>query len=94
VYCLESNQLPENISVNDVLLNITSTFTTDFIKIGNRNLLSINASSSIIPENSWDKQLYRPLSAKQEPEEYDIKLIPYFAWGNKGKGEMSVWLSH
>jgi DUF1680 family protein len=94
VYCLESNQLPANTSVNDVVLNINSTFTTDFIKIGNRNLLSINASSSIVPENTWDKTLYKPISAKLEPEELDIKLIPYFAWGNKGKGEMSVWLSH
>ena len=21
-----------------------------------------------------------------------IRLIPYFAWGNRGPGEMSVWL--
>jgi len=94
VYCLESNVLPENSSVNDVLLNINSTFSTDFIKINNRNILSINASSSILDKNYWDKKLYMPLSSKQESKEYDIKLIPYFAWGNQGKGEMTVWLSH
>ncbi|MBC7847937.1 MAG: glycoside hydrolase family 127 protein [Flavobacterium sp.] len=93
VYCLESNQLPANTKVNDVLLNLNSTFTTDFIKIDNRNLLSINASSSITPDNSWDKKLYQPIP-KNEGKTYSIKLIPYFAWGNQGKGEMSVWLSH
>lgn len=93
VYCLESNELPVNIKVNDVLLNLNSKFTTDFIKIDNRNLLTINASSSSIPDNSWDKKLYKPISAK-DSKEYSIKLIPYFAWGNNGKGEMSVWLSH
>jgi DUF1680 family protein len=90
---LESDQLPANTRVNDVLLNVNSKFTTDFIKIDNRNLLSINASSSVTQENSWDKKLYKPIP-KNEGKIYSIKLIPYFAWGNNGKGEMSVWLSH
>ncbi|MEO8237344.1 MAG: glycoside hydrolase family 127 protein [Flavobacterium sp.] len=93
VYCLESNELPANTSVNDVILNVNSKFTTDFIKIDNRQLLSITASSSISPDNSWDKKLYQPISTKVEAP-VSIKLIPYFAWGNHGKGEMSVWLSH
>lgn len=94
VYCVESDQLPANVGINDVLLNINSTFSTDFIKINNRNILSINASSSAFGDNYWDKQLYKPLSAKVEAQEFDIKLIPYFAWGNHGKGEMTVWMSH
>jgi DUF1680 family protein len=93
VYCLESNELPANLKVNDVVLDVNSKFTTDFIKIGNRQLLSITASSSINTDNSWDKKLYKPIKAK-DSKEYTIKLIPYFAWGNQGKGEMSVWLSH
>ena len=93
VYCLESNELPANAKVNDVVLDLNSKFTTDFIKIGNRQLLSITASSSITPDNSWDKKLYKPISAKDN-KELTVKLIPYFAWGNNGKGEMSVWLSH
>jgi len=93
VYCLESNELPANAKVNDVILDLNSKFTTDFIKIGNRQLLSITASSTINPDNSWDKKLYKPISAKDN-KELTVKLIPYFAWGNHGKGEMSVWLSH
>ncbi|MNR29230.1 hypothetical protein D3C85_1466050 [compost metagenome] len=76
-----------------MVLDVNSKFTTDFIKIDNRQLLSITASSSVTSDNSWDKKLYKPLSAK-DSKETTIKLIPYFAWGNHGKGEMSVWLSH
>jgi DUF1680 family protein len=93
VYCLESNELPANTKVNDVVLDVNSKFTTDFIKIRNKQLLCITASSSINNDTSWDKKLYKPLSAK-DSKEYTLKLIPYFAWGNQGKGEMSVWLSH
>ncbi|WP_269237640.1 aceric acid hydrolase [Flavobacterium flavigenum] len=93
VYCLESNQLPANTSINEVVLDVNSKFMTDFIKIQDRQLLSITASSSINNDTSWDKKLYKPLSAK-DSKEFTVKLIPYFAWGNHGKGEMSVWLSH
>ncbi|HEX8015870.1 MAG TPA: glycoside hydrolase family 127 protein [Flavobacterium sp.] len=93
VYCLESDQLPANTSINEVVLDVNSKFTTDFIKVHDRQLLSITASSSINNDASWDKKLYKPLSAKDN-KEYTVKLIPYFAWGNHGKGEMSVWLSH
>jgi len=26
--------------------------------------------------------------------EQDFKAIPYFAWANRGKGEMSVWMAN
>ncbi|TDO77267.1 hypothetical protein EV143_10427 [Flavobacterium chryseum] len=93
VYCLESDQLPENISINDVVLNANSQFTTNFIELNNRKLLTINASSRNSQDYSWDKKLYQPLSAKVA-KEYNFNLIPYFAWGNKGKGEMTVWMAH
>ncbi|WP_417939470.1 glycoside hydrolase family 127 protein [Flavobacterium sp. RS13.1] len=93
VYCLESDQLPANTSINEVVLDVNSKFTTDFVKIRDRQLVSITASSSINNDTSWDKKLYKPISAKNG-KEFTVKLIPYFAWGNHGKGEMSVWLSH
>ncbi|MGO4771161.1 glycoside hydrolase family 127 protein [Flavobacterium sp. W22_SRS_FK3] len=93
VYCLESHELPANTKVNDVVLDLNSKFTTDFIKINDRELLSITASSSINPDNSWDKKLYKPISAKDN-KRLTLKLIPYFAWGNHGKGEMTVWMAH
>ncbi|WP_281635486.1 aceric acid hydrolase [Flavobacterium marginilacus] len=93
VYCLESNELPANVSVNNIVLNVNSKFTTDFIKINNRELLSITASSSILSDNSWNKKLYQPISTN-EGVKVSIKFIPYYAWGNHGKGEMAVWLSH
>lgn len=93
VYCLESDQLPVNISVNDVVLNVNSRFTTDFIELDNRKLLSITVNSLISKDASWEKRLYRPFFQK-EVKQYEIKLIPYFAWGNHKKGEMAVWMSH
>lgn len=93
VYCLESDQLPAKVSVNDVALNLKSNFVTNNFILNNRNLVSIDAEAVINSNNSWNKTLYKPLSSKNA-DAVQVKLIPYFAWGNKGKGEMTVWMSH
>ena len=36
--------------------------------------------------------LYAPWTPA-EAEETELTLIPYFAWNNRGKGEMRVWLT-
>jgi DUF1680 family protein len=93
VYCLESDQLPAKTSVNDIALNVNSKFTTNNFTLNNRNLVSIDAEAVIKSDNSWNKTLYKPLNSK-DATAVQVKLIPYFAWGNKGKGEMTVWMSH
>ena len=93
VYCLESDQLPANSSVNDVILNLNSDFKSDFTELKNRKLVTIEATSKVASDNSWNKTLYKPISTK-DGKALTVKLIPYFAWGNKGQGEMTVWMSH
>jgi DUF1680 family protein len=40
---------------------------------------------------AWGEQLYRELRPT-ESRPIDLKLIPYYAWANRGKSEMTVWL--
>ncbi|GLV14901.1 hypothetical protein Heshes_25850 [Alicyclobacillus hesperidum] len=45
-------------------------------------------------DSAWPSDvLYRPLNAETESElSSQIRAIPYFLWGNRGSGEMAVWL--
>ena len=43
-----------------------------------------------VHDSGWDNQLYR--LAKEPRECFKIKAIPYFAWNNRGRGEMRVWV--
>jgi DUF1680 family protein len=36
-------------------------------------------------------KLYLPATS-ENPTPAEITLIPYYLWGNRGKGEMGVWL--
>lgn len=38
----------------------------------------------------WDGMLYRPLM--QTEESCELRFVPYHTWGNRGVGEMMVWI--
>lgn len=94
IYCLESADLPEGTRLMDILLPAD----TDFIAVHVPTLLggvttldgrALSRRESIDPSDTGT--LYRPL--RPAPlQTAGIRLIPYFAWGNRGTTEMSVWL--
>ena len=91
VYCLESNGISKEASINDVVLDINSNFKTETIKVDNRDLVAIKAQGFLNSE-SWDKKLYQPI--QKSKTEVSLQLVPYFSWGNANSKEMTVWFSH
>ena len=45
-----------------------------------------------VKEPKPNAPLYAPWTPA-ETEDAEITLVPYFAWNNRGKGEMRVWLA-
>jgi DUF1680 family protein len=93
VYCVESNDLPEGVSLRDVALSLRHG-PVDFKRetIANADVLTLTLPAVALQRPAWQPgQLYREASA---PVARDIrlKLVPYYAWGNRGDTEMSVWL--
>ncbi len=50
--------------------------------------VTVPGKRAVVPENA---PLYAPWAAPQT-QDTEITLIPYFAWANRGRGEMRVWL--
>ena len=90
VYCLESPDLPAGVTVNDVCVSPGDVFMPagdDTLGVGTLVGRATARRSAAWPADA----LYRDV----EPdtcESIDVRLIPYFAWGNRGTTEMSVWL--
>lgn len=55
-------------------------------------VLTLKTKLSIRSMDAWNEELYRERSRKPL-EVVNAQLVPYFAWGNRGSSEMSVWLS-
>lgn len=92
VYCLESADLPEGVGVLDVHIpaDIQLRPRIDSQLLGER-VAVLEGQAVRIPQGEWTHQLYRDLQ-DPEPEKIDIRLVPYYAWGNRRKGEMTVWM--
>lgn len=91
VYCLESVDLDKNTSVFGVGIPINAQFKIAPIKIDNSNIVSLQTTAQKLDNGQWKDQLYKEVS-KKPAEKIFLRLVPYYAWGNRGHTEMSVWL--
>lgn len=91
VYCLESPDLPEGIRVHEVVVpaDVKLTPRHDGELLG--GVTVVDADVLARPTGDWENRLYRPRVNDQESEIH-VSFIPYYAWANRGKSEMTVWL--
>jgi DUF1680 family protein len=61
------------------------------INIENSELVCLEGEAKLVNEKDWKNELYREVS-KYDPKPIRVRLIPYYAWGNRGHSEMSVWM--
>ncbi len=94
VYCLESVDLPAGVRVADVVIprdiELVSRPAKDFAGLMG-GIVALEGQALATDSGDWTGALYRearPVSLRPVP----IRLVPYFAWDNRGLGEMSVWL--
>jgi DUF1680 family protein len=92
VYCVEATDLPEGVRVSDVVIPRDASFQPRFDpdRLGGVGVLEGRASAR--PGGDWSRALYRELDATAVATPVDLRLIPYYAWGNRGPSEMTVWM--
>ncbi|MCC5806875.1 MAG: glycoside hydrolase family 127 protein [Opitutales bacterium] len=95
VYCIESNDLPADVRIEDVALSITESpgnFKAERETIENAALVTLTVPGLHIRRPDWrSDELYRPVQTTT-PRTIDVKLVPYYAWGNRGDTDMAVWI--
>ena len=91
VYCIESVDYPKSVSIFNIALPLHAGFKPKMVKIENSDVILLTGQAQLLNENKWDKILYREVP-QTAPKIINIQLIPYYAWGNRGHTEMSVWM--
>ena len=92
VYALESTDLPPSVKPTDVALPVTAKLTARHDRTLLGGVTLIEGEGRLIRQGDWSGQLYRPLKAERL-ESVKLRLIPYYAWNNRGLPYMRVWLS-
>ncbi|OPZ12115.1 MAG: Non-reducing end beta-L-arabinofuranosidase [candidate division BRC1 bacterium ADurb.BinA364] len=91
VYCVESPDLPDGVKVENVCLKRGRTWTPRWRADLLDGVMVLEAETPVVRDGDWSDCLYKPLGA----ESFDtaiVRLIPYYAWANRGLSEMSVWM--
>jgi hypothetical protein len=92
VYCLEGQDIEGGHRINDIAIPADIQFTEKKITMEGHEMIALEANVPLVNQGSWsNNQLYRelrPVSNRQ----VKIRLIPYYAWDNRGIDDMSLWL--
>jgi len=92
VYCLETPDVPLP-ELADFMLPASAAFETVPYEISGKQVLALETEGVTM---KWNREkdrgaLYQTLDV-QGLERVRVRMIPYFAWDNRGYGEMMVWL--
>lgn len=94
VYCVESKDLPKGIDIMDISLQLSPSLPyelrTETVAGSSVGMLEVPAFAIETPSWSED-QLYRRVGM-EETRPIQLKMIPYYAWDNRGEAEMTVWI--
>ncbi len=90
VYCLESMDIEDGKKIDNVLIPSDIQFTATEQTIDGSRMKVLEGTARLADEASWTGTLYREVG--KADKQVKIRLIPYFAWGNRGKAEMTVWM--
>ena len=92
VYCLEGQDIEGGHRINDIAIPADIQFTEKKMTISGHELTVLEGDAMLINKNSWNNnELYRELRPVDK-KKVKIRLIPYYAWDNRGIDDMSLWL--
>ncbi|MFW6107380.1 MAG: glycoside hydrolase family 127 protein [bacterium] len=88
VYCLESPDLPDGVGLVQVALPAD-------VELAPRHDPQLLGGVTVLEGEARAEPLGSPLYAEAKPDRgrrVAVRLIPYYAWANRGPSEMTVWL--
>ena len=101
VYCLEGqdiqiatphSQRENGHRINDIAIPTDVQFKETRVTIGGHEMVALEADVPVVNRETWrNDELYRELRPVKQ-QKTKIRLIPYYAWDNRGIQDMSLWL--
>ena len=93
VYCLEGQDIQGDCRISDIALPADIQLKEVSMTIEGHSFTALEGDAIVANDKTWDNQtLYRELS-KPASRKVRIRLIPYYAWDNRGIQDMSLWLN-
>lgn len=91
VYCVEGTDLPAGVNLLDVVIPAGIKFTPQHQPGFIGGITTLTGPALATQCLDWSNRLYADWTPPQT-RQFELKLIPYYAWNNRGPASMSVWL--
>ena len=91
VYCLESVDLPKGTSLADIRVPSDISLQPRFDAELLHGVTALEGTVISRPSSDWNETLYRELP-RPKGQLVSTRFVPYYAWANRGKSDMTVWL--
>lgn len=90
VYCIETPDLPKNISILDVYINGNTKLEPEHKANFLGGVTVINTELQLRKDKT-NNEIYQTVT-KPSFEAYKTQLVPYYTWSNRGQAEMTVFV--
>jgi DUF1680 family protein len=91
VYCLEQADVPDDVEFHAVHIDPSRPIASRFEPELLGGVVSLELELDVLDTSAWRDRLYAP-SEQRVVRRSTMRLVPYFAWANRGPGKMAVWL--
>ncbi len=94
VYCFEEHDQPKGVRILDSALVPGAAMKTAWQPALLGGVVTVGAEGRLLERPGWNGRLYRAFGSGAVPRSRAVNLtgIPYYAWANRGKAPMAVWL--
>lgn len=90
VYCIETPDLPKNISILDVFINLNTKLEPEYKANFLGGVTVINTELQLRKDKT-NNEMYQTVE-KPSFEAFKTQLVPYYTWSNRGQAEMTVFI--
>lgn len=90
VYCIESTDLPEDQPLTDIVIPANIRLQVTPMELASGHIMALEGEARLLQDTDWGNTLYKTLNTASKSVR--VRLIPYYAWANRGSSDMSVWL--
>ena len=93
VYCLEQSDHDTSVDILDVEIDTSASLEAEWHNDILGGIVAIKARGNSIDHKSWEGEIYKTLMDEQlNKRPIQLTAVPYYAWANRGKGAMRVWM--
>jgi len=93
VYCLEGQDIEGGYRISDLAIPSDIQWNEIPMTIEGHQFVALEGDALLLNQEKWNNQtLYREVT-RYPSKKVKVRLIPYYAWDNRGNQDMSLWLN-